>query len=167
MTDPERFYRWILTNFHETDYYYFIKVPERRRSSAAHLMKRDLLNAHTTGVRGPRRPQANPSPAQRQKILQTQNTSKPKPVLLQETSNSKLGPASPSPGMCATINKLGPTSPSPGMWRMRFRAPNIGGPGSISGQGTRSQMLQLRVHTPQLKIPHVTTKAWHSQINAF
>ena len=29
-------------------------------------------------------------------------------------------------------------------------------PGSISGQGTRSHMLQLRVHMPQLKISHAT-----------
>ena len=32
------------------------------------------------------------------------------------------------------------------------------GPGPIPGQGTRLHMLQL-------KIPHVATKAWHSQIN--
>ena len=47
-------------------------------------------------------------------------------------------------------------------------------PGSIPGQGTRSHMLQLSVHTLQLKILHVSskiedlsaaTKTWHSQIN--
>ena len=32
------------------------------------------------------------------------------------------------------------------------------GPGSIPGQGTRSHMLELRVHMPQLKIPHATWK---------
>ena len=35
---------------------------------------------------------------------------------------------------------------------------NAGGPGLIPGQGTRSHMLQL-------KIPSVTTKTQHSQIN--
>ena len=44
--------------------------------------------------------------------------------------------------------------------------------GSIPGKGTRSHMLQLRVHVPQLKIPHAamktknpTSKTLHSQIN--
>ena len=32
------------------------------------------------------------------------------------------------------------------------------GPGSIPGWGTRSHMLQIRVHRPQLKIPHASTK---------
>ena len=44
-------------------------------------------------------------------------------------------------------------------------APNVGGPGSIPGQGTRPHMPQLRVCMPQLKIPSVTTKTQHSQIN--
>ncbi|TEA39003.1 hypothetical protein DBR06_SOUSAS1710095, partial [Sousa chinensis] len=35
-----------------------------------------------------------------------------------------------------------------------LHAPNAGGPGSISGQGTRSHMPQLRVCMLQLKIPH-------------
>lgn len=56
-----------------------------------------------------------------------------------------------------------------------------GGPGSISGQGTRSDVPQLRDDMPQLKVPHtvtkrscmpqwrlkipcVKTKTWHSQI---
>ncbi|TEA25280.1 hypothetical protein DBR06_SOUSAS1010184, partial [Sousa chinensis] len=34
---------------------------------------------------------------------------------------------------------------------LRLCAPNAGGPGLISGQGTRSHMLQLRVLMPQLK----------------
>ena len=34
---------------------------------------------------------------------------------------------------------------------LRLRAPNAGGLGSIPGQGTRSHMLQLRVHMPQLR----------------
>ena len=40
---------------------------------------------------------------------------------------------------------------------------------SIPCQGTRSHMLQLRVHTPQqrLKVPSAATKAWHSQINKY
>ena len=37
--------------------------------------------------------------------------------------------------------------------------------GSISGQKTRSLMLQLRASVPELKIPHAATKIWHSQIN--
>ena len=45
---------------------------------------------------------------------------------------------------------------------LRFRAPNIGGPGSISGQGTRSQMLQLRVHMPYLKILLAAMKILHA-----
>ena len=36
---------------------------------------------------------------------------------------------------------------------LRCSAPNAGGLGSISAQGTRSHMLQLRVHMPQLKYP--------------
>ena len=40
-----------------------------------------------------------------------------------------------------------------------------GGLGSVPGLGTRSYMPQRRVHTPQLKIPHATTKTPSSQIN--
>ena len=43
---------------------------------------------------------------------------------------------------------------------LRLHAPNARGPGSISGQATRSNV-------PQLKIPHVANKTWHSQINTF
>ena len=32
---------------------------------------------------------------------------------------------------------------------LRLQAPNAGGPGSVPGQGTRSHVLQLRVHIPQ------------------
>ena len=46
---------------------------------------------------------------------------------------------------------------------LRLRAPNAGGPGSLPGQGTRSHMTQLRVRTPQLKIPRATTKIRCSQ----
>ena len=35
--------------------------------------------------------------------------------------------------------------------RLRCHFPIAGGPGSISGQGTRSHMPQLRVCTPQLR----------------
>ena len=51
-----------------------------------------------------------------------------------------------------------------------------GVPSSIPHQGTRSHMLQLRIHMPQLKIPHATmrskilcaaAKTWHSQIQLF
>ena len=48
---------------------------------------------------------------------------------------------------------------------LRFQAPDSGGPGSIHDQGTRSQMQQLRLWMPQLKILHTATKTWHSQIN--
>ena len=41
---------------------------------------------------------------------------------------------------------------------LRFHAPSAGSPGSIPGQGTRSQRPQLRVHTLQLQIPHVPMK---------
>ena len=48
---------------------------------------------------------------------------------------------------------------------LRLHPPKARGPGLILGQGTRSHMLQLRVHMPQLKIPHAATKTRHSQIN--
>ena len=38
-------------------------------------------------------------------------------------------------------------------------------PGSIPGPGTRSHILQLRVHMPQLKLTHTTAKTQHSLIN--
>ena len=44
-------------------------------------------------------------------------------------------------------------------------APKAGGPGSILGQGTRSQVLKLRVCMPQLKLPRAATKTWSGQIN--
>ncbi|TEA37452.1 hypothetical protein DBR06_SOUSAS14210038, partial [Sousa chinensis] len=37
---------------------------------------------------------------------------------------------------------------------LRLHAPNAQGPGSISGLGTRSHRLQLRVRMSQLNIPH-------------
>ena len=62
---------------------------------------------------------------------------------------------------------------------LRLHVPKAGGLGSISGQGTRFHMLQLRVHMSQLKhcesrahmlqqrseIPCATTKTRRSQIN--
>ena len=50
---------------------------------------------------------------------------------------------------------------------LRLQAPNVGGLDSIPSQGTRSHMLQPRVHMPQLKIPHATNKTWCIQINYF
>ena len=50
---------------------------------------------------------------------------------------------------------------------LRLGTPNAGGLGSIPGQGTRSHMPQLRVHKPQPKVLHATTKTWHSQINEY
>ena len=41
---------------------------------------------------------------------------------------------------------------------LRLPTPKTGGLGSISGQGTRSHTLQLRVGMLRLKIPHVATK---------
>ena len=41
---------------------------------------------------------------------------------------------------------------------LRFHVPSAGSPGSIPGQGTRSHMPQLRVHTLQLKILHIPMK---------
>ena len=41
---------------------------------------------------------------------------------------------------------------------LRLPTPNAGGLGLISGQGTRSHTLQLRVGMLRLKIPHVAIK---------
>ena len=41
---------------------------------------------------------------------------------------------------------------------LRLHTPNAGGLDSIPGQGTRSHILQLRVHRPQLKVPQATRK---------
>ena len=43
---------------------------------------------------------------------------------------------------------------------LRLHTPNVGDPGPIPGQGTRSHMPQQR-----LKIPNPPTKTWYSQIN--
>ena len=47
--------------------------------------------------------------------------------------------------------------------RLGLHVPNAEGPSSIPGQGTRSHMLQLRVHMPQLKILDATTKTGPAQ----
>ena len=41
---------------------------------------------------------------------------------------------------------------------LRLHAPNAESPGSIPGQGTRSHIMQLRVHMLQLKILSAATK---------
>ena len=41
---------------------------------------------------------------------------------------------------------------------LRLCTPNAVGPGLIPRQGTKSQMLQVRVHREQLKIPEATMK---------
>ena len=41
---------------------------------------------------------------------------------------------------------------------LRLQATSAGGLGLISGWGARYYMLQLRIHMPQLKIPHATMK---------
>ena len=43
-------------------------------------------------------------------------------------------------------------------WWLRLHAPNAEGLGSIPSLGTRSHMVQL-------KVPHATSKAQHSQID--
>ena len=50
---------------------------------------------------------------------------------------------------------------------LRLCTPNAGGLGSIPGGGTRSHMLQLRVHQPQqrMTIPRAVTKTWCNRIN--
>ena len=47
---------------------------------------------------------------------------------------------------------------------LKLHIPNVAGPGSISGQGTRSHRPQLRVCKLQLKIPHAA-KTQCSHIN--
>ena len=47
----------------------------------------------------------------------------------------------------------------------KAQAPNLGGLGSIPGQGTRSHMMQLRICMPQLKILCAATKTLCNQIN--
>ena len=54
---------------------------------------------------------------------------------------------------------------------LRLRAPNAGGPGSISGQGTRShmpqlrvRMLQLKTHMPQLRVRVLQLKTHMPQL---
>ena len=42
---------------------------------------------------------------------------------------------------------------------LRLHVTNTGDPGSIPGQKTRSHLLQMRVHVPQLKSPHTATKS--------
>ena len=51
------------------------------------------------------------------------------------------------------------------VWWLRVHAPSAGGLGLIPGQGTRSRVLQVRVHMTQLKIPRATAKIRYSQIN--
>ena len=48
---------------------------------------------------------------------------------------------------------------------LKLHTPNAGGPGSIPGEETRSHMLQLRIHMPQVKILHAARRVWCSRIN--
>ena len=52
-----------------------------------------------------------------------------------------------------------------GVQWLRLSSPSAGGPGLIPGQGTRSHLLQLRIHILQLEILHATAKTWCSHIN--
>ena len=54
-----------------------------------------------------------------------------------------------------------------GVQWLRLHVSNAGGLGSIPGQGTRSHMLQLRVHMPKGKILHAASKTKCSQINKY
>ena len=47
---------------------------------------------------------------------------------------------------------------------VRLCTPNAGGPGLLTGQGTRSCMPQQRPCKFEQKSPHATTKTWGSQI---
>ena len=49
----------------------------------------------------------------------------------------------------------------------RLQAPNAEVLGLSLGEGTRSHMLQLKIHMTQLKTPHAETKIWCSQINKY
>ena len=51
----------------------------------------------------------------------------------------------------------------PVVYWLRLRSSNAEDLGSISAQGTRSHMPQLRVHIPQLNILNAATKTWHSK----
>ena len=74
---------------------------------------------------------------------------------------------------CLVVCILKLSGDFPGLSGLRLHAPKAGGPSSIPGQGTRSHMLKLRTHMPQLKrerereILHASTKTWHNQINDF
>ena len=50
---------------------------------------------------------------------------------------------------------------------LRLCTPNAGGPGSISGQGTRSCMPQLRSPHAATKSSRASTKTWCSQVIYF
>ena len=50
---------------------------------------------------------------------------------------------------------------------LRLQAPNAGCLDLIPGLGTRSHILQPRVHMPQLKITRATSKTQHCQINKY
>ena len=60
-------------------------------------------------------------------------------------------------------SKISPWASLVVQW-LRLQAPHAGGRDSIPDQGTRSHVLQLRVHMPQLKIPPATTKTQYRHI---
>ena len=76
--------------------------------------------------------------------------------------------------LCSFVGKLDVVGTSLVAQWLRLHTPNIGDPGSIPGQGTRSHVLQLGVHMPQrkilhaaMKISHDATKIWHGQRNKY
>ena len=74
-----------------------------------------------------------------------------------------MSPAKDAFLLCIVSEGFGPSLVQ---W-LRLHAPHAGGLGSIPGQGTRSHMPQLRVHTQQLKIPHTATKTQCRQMNKY
>ena len=66
--------------------------------------------------------------------------------------------SSPLLAMACTTSKCATSETSLVVRWLRLHSPNARGRGSISGQGTKSHMPQLRVHMLQLKILHSTTK---------
>ena len=65
--------------------------------------------------------------------------------------------------LCSFVGKLDVVGTSLVAQWLRLHTPNIGDPGSIPGQGTRSHVLQLGVHMPQRKILHAAMKIQDSK----
>ena len=68
--------------------------------------------------------------------------------------NANQNHSEKSPHICQKRYYIKKKNTSQVVQWLRKCSPNAGGPGLIPGQGTRSQMPQLRVPMRQLKIPH-------------